>query len=32
MRQRYGDNTVIQRAAGLNVKHNDFNPFNGLRS
>jgi DNA polymerase-4 len=32
MRKRYGDNTVIQRAAGLGVKHNDFNPFNGLRS
>lgn len=32
MRRRYGDDTVIQRAAGLGVKHNDFNPFNGLRS
>jgi DNA polymerase-4 len=32
MRKRYGDNTVIQRAAGLGLKHNDFNPFNGLRS
>jgi DNA polymerase-4 len=30
MRKRYGDDTVIQRAAGLGVKQNNFNPFNGL--
>jgi DNA polymerase-4 len=30
MRKRYGDDTVIQRAAGLGVKQSNFNPFNGL--
>lgn len=30
MRKRYGDDTVIQRAAGLGIKQNNFNPFNGL--
>jgi DNA polymerase-4 len=32
MRRRYGDDTVIQRAAGLGIKQSNFNPFNGLRS
>lgn len=31
MRNRYGKDAVI-RAAGLGIKHHDFNPFNGLRS
>jgi DNA polymerase-4 len=30
MRKRYGDDTVIQRAAGLGIKQSNFNPFNGL--
>jgi DNA polymerase-4 len=32
MRKRYGDDSVIQRAAGLGIKQSNFNPFNGLRS
>ena len=31
IRKRFG-NDYIARAAGFGIKHNDFNPFNGLRS
>lgn len=31
MRKRFGKD-VIQRAVGLGIRQNDFNPFNGLRS
>lgn len=31
MRNRFGKD-AIQRAVGLGIKQNDFNPFNGLRS
>ncbi len=31
MRKRYGKEAIM-RAVGMGVKHNDFNPFNGLRS
>jgi len=30
MRKRYG-NDAVQRAVGLEIKHHDFNPFNGLQ-
>ncbi|MGZ3883503.1 MAG: DNA polymerase IV [Bacteroidia bacterium] len=29
MRKRFGDESVIQRAAGMDVTHHDFNPFGG---
>ena len=29
MRKRFGDNGIIKRAAGMEVKHYDFNPFSG---
>ncbi|MCW3104232.1 MAG: polymerase [Bacteroidetes bacterium] len=32
IRKRYGNDTLIQRAAGMDMKHNNFNPFNGLRN
>lgn len=31
MRRRFGDK-MVQRAVGMDIKHRDFNPFNGLGS
>jgi len=31
MRKRFGDDSIIKRAAGMGVSHNDFNPFGGGR-
>ncbi|MCW3071758.1 MAG: polymerase [Bacteroidetes bacterium] len=32
IRKRYGNDTLIQRAVGMDIKHENFNPFNGLRN
>lgn len=29
MRKRFGDEGIIKRAAGMDVRHHDFNPFSG---
>jgi DNA polymerase-4 len=29
MRQRYKDDSIIKRASGMGISHNDFNPFKG---
>jgi DNA polymerase-4 len=31
LRKKYDDQSIIQRAAGMEVKHHDFNPFKGGR-